>query len=126
MISLSSGLQVPFAAGVGLYEKKLLELNFPVELATMSKIPLLPLQILLPLLITRFLDPQRPLLAIAYVMLPAYGCASSSLHPFVLSFEMLTVFCISDNHPVGFTQTRLFVLRISQLRVYIIILLIFR
>ena len=97
LISLSSELQVPIAAGVGLYEKKLLELNFPVELATMSKIPLMPLQILLPLLITRFLDPLQPLLAIVYVMLPAY--ASGSLHPFVMSFELLTSFCSSVNHP---------------------------
>ena len=78
MISLSSGLQVPVAAGVNLYEKKLLELSFPVELATMSRIPLIPLQILFPLLITRFLDPKRPLLAIPYAILPAYGCLWNS------------------------------------------------
>lgn len=53
---------------------KLLEAGYPMELVALFRLVFMPIDLVLPLLVSRFVDMQRPLLAVVSAILPT--CAT--------------------------------------------------
>ena len=71
------GYQVAFAATDSLTGLKLVEAGMPKERLVMFAVPLVPVQVLLPLVISRFTHGPRPLSV--FLMAYPYRCVALSL-----------------------------------------------